>query len=675
MAGGYITLSYSTTSNGAMSATVAISMYYYGNGVSHNEDTDMSQSITFNGSTQSFKHTFSTSTSAQLMGTKSWTVTKTHSSQSLTASGSMYTAVSLGTLTATCKVSISAKTSYTVSYNANGGSGAPSAQTKWYGETLTLSTTKPTRTGYTFDGWYTASSGGSKYGTTYTSNASATLYAHWTILTYTVSYNANGGSDAPSSQTKTYGTDLKLSSTIPTRSGYDFLGWATSSDGDVAYAAGAYYKTNSAITLYAKWKLSTYTVKFNANGGQGTISDKSYEIDKSYTLPSASGLFREDYNFLGWSTSSTATNPTYTDGALVKNLTSAGSTITLYAVWQELSCTIIYYEYGGTTHSTTVKAAHSVKLGYGTTPADFNNYTFSGYWKFGNTAPTSSTNYAITDLYNDDYSPYVTHVSAGAIHSGQTYYAAAVYKRKSSLLGRTTYASYNFIRASHSIPASAFKVHEGYPNAESFLMNQHRDDGKCICGYIKFSSSYSIPSDDSIRNLAGNVTSGSNFVGIKPSQGITTALSNHSITNTIVVDTQSIYIYINVENTDPTLSYDLSCTLTNIVNDFAVPVTFNGEITFLVNIPGINYIVDVNKNGTMLTIGGLSSDDLTAYKYTKTDSGNEVQAGRVTGLFNPVFTLNEDNEIIPVMSEGRVEDKILLSDTTIEKWTRILNQS
>lgn len=675
MAGGYITLSYSTTSNGATSATVAISMYYYGNGVSHNEDTDMSQSITFNGSTQSFKHTFSTSTSAQLMGTKSWTVTKTHSSQSLTASGSMYTAVSLGTLTATCKVSISAKTSYTVSYNANGGSGAPSAQTKWYGETLTLSTTKPTRTGYTFDGWYTASSGGSKYGTTYTTNASATLYAHWTILTYTVSYNANGGSGAPSSQTKTYGTDLKLSNTIPTRSGYDFLGWATSSDGDVAYAAGAYYKTNSAITLYAKWKLSTYTVKFNANGGQGTISDKSYEIDKSYTLPAASGLSREDYNFLGWSTSSTATNPTYTDGASVKNLTSAGSTITLYAVWQELSCTIIYSEYGGTTHSTTVGAAHNVILGYGTTPTDFNNYTFSGYWKFGTTAPASSTDYAITDLYNDDYSPYVTQVSASILHNGQTYYASAVYKRKSSLLGKTTYASYNFIRASHSIPASAFKTHEGYSNAESFLMNQHRDDGKCLCGFIKFSSSYSIPSDDSIRNLAGNVTSGSNFVGIKPSQGITTALSNHSITNTIVVDTQSIYIYINVENTDPTLSYDLSCTLTNIVNDFAVPVTFNGEITFLVNIPGINYIVDVNKNGTMLTIGGLSSDDLTAYKYTKTDSGNEVQAGRVTGLFNPVFTLNEDNEIIPVMSEGRVEDKILLSDTTIEKWTRILNQS
>lgn len=675
MAGGYITLSYSTTSNGATSATVAISMYYYGNGVSHNEDTDMSQSITFNGSTQSFKHTFSTSTSAQLMGTKSWTVTKTHSSQSLTASGSMYTAVSLGTLTATCKVSISAKTSYTVSYNANGGSGAPSAQTKWYGETLTLSTTKPTRTGYTFDGWYTASSGGSKYGTTYTANASATLYAHWTILTYTVSYNANGGSGAPSAQTKTYGTDLKLSSTVPTRSGYDFLGWATSSTGSVAYSAGDYYKTNSDVTLYAIWKLSTYTVKFNANGGQGAISNKSYEIDKSYTLPSASGLSREDYTFLGWSTSSTATNPTYTDRASVKNLTSAGSTITLYAVWQELSCTIIYYEYGGTTHSTTVRAAHSVKLGYGTTPSDFNNYTFSGYWKFGTTAPASSTDYAITDLYNDDYSPYVTHVSAGAIHSGQTYYAAAVYKRKSSLLGRTTYASYNFIRASHSIPASAFKVHEGYPNAESFLMNQHRDNGKCVCGYIKFSSSYSIPSDDSIRNLAGNVTSGSNFVGITPSQGITTALSNHSIINTIVVDTQSIYIYINVENTDPTLSYDLSCTLTNIVNDFAVPVTFNGEITFLVNIPGINYIVDVNKNGTMLTIGGLSSDDLTAYKYTKTDSGNEVQAGRVTGLFNPVFTLNEDNEIIPVMSEGRVEDKILLSDTTIEKWTRILNQS
>ena len=83
-----------------------------------------------------------------------------------------------------------------VSYNANGGTGAPSAQTKWYGETLTLSSTRPTRTGYTFAGWATSSSGSVAYqpGGSYTANSAATLYAKWTPISVTLSYNANGGS-------------------------------------------------------------------------------------------------------------------------------------------------------------------------------------------------------------------------------------------------------------------------------------------------------------------------------------------------------------------------------------------------------------------------------------------------------------------------------------------------
>ena len=73
--------------------------------------------------------------------------------------------------------------------------------------------------------------------------------------TYTVSYNANGGTGAPASQTKTYGVDLTLSSTVPTRAAYAFKGWAKSSTGAVAYPAGGIYKDNAAVTLYAVWEL------------------------------------------------------------------------------------------------------------------------------------------------------------------------------------------------------------------------------------------------------------------------------------------------------------------------------------------------------------------------------------------------------------------------------------
>lgn len=160
----------------------------------------------------------------------------------------------------TFNVSVPAWTSYVIKYNANGGSGVPGNQTKWKGQTLQLSTTKPTRTGYSFLGWSTSSTATSATyaaGANYTSDAAATLYAVWKANTYTVTYNANGGTGAPSSQTKTYGQALTLSSTKPTRSKYNFLGWGTSASATTAvYSAGGSYTTNASTTLYAVWELA-----------------------------------------------------------------------------------------------------------------------------------------------------------------------------------------------------------------------------------------------------------------------------------------------------------------------------------------------------------------------------------------------------------------------------------
>lgn len=157
-------------------------------------------------------------------------------------------------------VTVPAWTSYTITYNANGGSGAPSKQTKWKDQTLTLSGTKPTRTGYSFLGWSTSSTATSATytaGGSYTANSAATLYAVWKANTYTVKYNANGGTGAPGNQTKTYGQTLKLSTTKPTRTNYTFKGWGTSASATtVAYAAGGNYTNNAAVTLYAIWELS-----------------------------------------------------------------------------------------------------------------------------------------------------------------------------------------------------------------------------------------------------------------------------------------------------------------------------------------------------------------------------------------------------------------------------------
>lgn len=160
---------------------------------------------------------------------------------------------------------VPAKDHWTIAYNANGGSGAPGSQTKWRDENLTLSSTKPTRTGYSFQGWATSSGGSVAYqpGASYTSNSGVTLYAIWKANTWTVRFDANGGSGAPANQTKTYGIDLTLSSTKPTRALYNFLGWATTANGTVAYAPGAKYKANADITLYAVWELAWIAPKLS----------------------------------------------------------------------------------------------------------------------------------------------------------------------------------------------------------------------------------------------------------------------------------------------------------------------------------------------------------------------------------------------------------------------------
>lgn len=160
--------------------------------------------------------------------------------------------------TASTTITIPAKPSYKVMYNANGGSGAPSQQTKWYGDPLTLASGVPTRTNYVFKNWNTKADGsGTTYasGAQYTGNAALTLYAQW-YSPYTVSYNVNGGnaSSKPADQTKIYNQTLKLTTAKPTRENYIFSKWNTNASGTgTNYASGANYTANANATLYAQW--------------------------------------------------------------------------------------------------------------------------------------------------------------------------------------------------------------------------------------------------------------------------------------------------------------------------------------------------------------------------------------------------------------------------------------
>lgn len=115
----------------------------------------------------------------------SWAVARTTSAQALTVTVTVANASGYmdGTSTLSFQVTVPALPSYAVTYNANGGSGAPSAQTKWHGRALALSSTRPTRAGYLFQGWATSASGAVAYqpGASYAGNAALALYAVWRL--------------------------------------------------------------------------------------------------------------------------------------------------------------------------------------------------------------------------------------------------------------------------------------------------------------------------------------------------------------------------------------------------------------------------------------------------------------------------------------------------------------
>lgn len=393
-----------------------------------------------------------------------------------TVNGSTFTSGNTHTVSGNVTVvSTASKITYAVSYNANGGSGAPSNQTKTYGTTLTLSSTKPTRTGYTFQGWgssttdtsvdyaagasytanaaitlyaiwkansitfkyysnngsqtnfvnwtatadstfptnhwqytmgtykqtYTGHTGTGYYGTTTTgtggylvgetqkftsysdlcekhgvsvSAASTTvnIYCQWTVDTYVVSFDANGGSGAPSAQTKTYGVTLTLSSTKPTKAtvtdaiyrvtfnanggtcstpyidsskttSYVFKNWNTATDGSgTSYSAGGSYTANAAANLYAQYTGTTATAPV--------------------TLPEAT---RKNYTFLGW-----ATNTGAQSGSLDSYIPTAS--VTLYAIWESDISGLVYIGDGDNF------VAYEVYIGNGSTWERYIPYVANG---------------------------------------------------------------------------------------------------------------------------------------------------------------------------------------------------------------------------------------------------------------------------------------------------------
>ena len=197
---------------------------------------------------------------------------------------------------------------YTVSYNANGGSGAPGNQTKTYGYALTLQTQKPTRTGYIFNYW-DGSDGGTYYpGSSFKTNANTVMTAHWTPITYYASYNKNKPGKAShdvsgimTNSTHSYNNEIKSAGYTPNLSmnnysikGWDFRYWDSQANNKgTDYSNGSYIKnltsTNGAtVAMYAQWKPNVYMLM----------------LDDQYATSDGTPYIYEKYDY-GWCSNKT----------------------------------------------------------------------------------------------------------------------------------------------------------------------------------------------------------------------------------------------------------------------------------------------------------------------------------------------------------------------------------
>lgn len=247
---------------------------------------------------------------------------------------------------------------YTINFDGNKSvyanvTGSTASLSMTYDQANALPECGFTNVGYKFVGWST-----DKNATSATYNAgqsvrnlssingdTITLYAIWAESQYIVKFNANGGNGSMSDQIVLRDISTPLKANSFSRTGYTFTGWATSTTGSVTYyneqSVLNIATLDSPITLYAVWKVNTYTVNFDANGGIGSMSSQSMTYGVVSKLNNCQ-FTRTGYVFKGWSTTKDG-SVVYKNLHSVSNLSSAnGSSITLYAVWEPIQCVVTF---------------------------------------------------------------------------------------------------------------------------------------------------------------------------------------------------------------------------------------------------------------------------------------------------------------------------------------------
>ena len=414
---------------------------------------------------------------------------------------------------------------YKVVFNNNGGSGTKTELTCTYDKDCTLSTDGFTKEGYTISGWSKTSEGEIEYTADATvrnlvETGSITLYAKWSANTYTITYNANGGTGNMNKTTCTYDTDCTIAANTFTRVGYTFASWTKDSTTGTTYNVGTKVKnlaTSGNVNMYAKWNTNTYKIAYTLNNGTlGTNKPTSASYDANVLIDNPTKNLTVNINannqgatisktsvtqaqtFNGWTVTglntstaktgtasnavTTAYTGTSTKNTYFKNLTATNNgTVTFVANWGNTAVTLPTITKTGYTCGFADTATGAIKYASGS------KYTPSG--------ETSKTIYAKCNA--NTYT--ITYNANGG--SGTMNKTTCTYDTNCTLAANTfTYEGHDFVSwAKDSATGTTYNAGTTVKNlATSGNVNM----------YAKWKKSLTQFGKDSWSTIAANVKSG-----------------------------------------------------------------------------------------------------------------------------------------------------------------------
>ncbi|MCR4648459.1 MAG: InlB B-repeat-containing protein, partial [Lachnospiraceae bacterium] len=288
-----------------------------------------------------------------------------------------------------------------------------------------------------------------------------------------------------------------------TRSGYTFLNWKDG--GGTSYAEGAKLVNDNIRTLYAQWKPNKYTVKFDANGGSGTMTAQSIKYNTSTALKKNT-FTRDGYDFAGWNTKADGSGTSYADATKVKLNVLNTNKVTLYAQWKAKYATVTFNVNGGTAlKETTVK--YQITKAYGKLPeTSRTGYTFSGWY----TAKSGGTKVTAKSICEGDITFYA-HWKAKT----DTPYKVEHYRQK---VDGTYPATANETEAltgkTNASITPEVKTYKGFTAPETQTV-KIKADGKLVVKYYYTRNSYKLTWNFAGGKASGTYTKGTVKYGAK----------------------------------------------------------------------------------------------------------------------------------------------------------------